>query len=271
MDELHCKRRMRISAHTAVAAVAERTIHLRVAAPKTASSTSAGNAIKPTSLSTIPTTGSDPFASIFQTFSQAVASNPGPTAATTAAAAATPVPTATSTTTATAPAPAQTGIAALVNAIQNGTLQVSYVTDPSQLKETTPWGTDTVSPVNYASDQTAAQLAQLLGGKVVQMPAFQDGSGWNEPMANFIELPNGMTFNAADVAYYGATPTPGGTPALTACLTATINQGAAWTSYRLNGGTEPSFAGGYIGPPISGLTYPPGTIGSDGNVIMPNG
>jgi len=192
------------------------------------------------------------------------ATTPGASASTAAATAAA------ATTPSTSAAAATPGMAALVNAIQNGTFQVSYVTDPSQLKETTPWGTDTLSSVNYASNQTAAQLAQLLGGKVVQMTAFQDSAGSADPMANYIQLPNGMTFNAADVAYYGSATMPGGPAQLTACLTATINQGAAWTNYQLNGGTEPSFAEGYIGPPVSGMTYPPGTIGANGMVIDPN-
>jgi hypothetical protein len=31
----------------------------------------------------------------------------------------------------------------------------------------------------------------------------------------------------------------------------------------------PSFPTGYVGPPISGMTYPPGAIGADGMVINP--
>jgi hypothetical protein len=160
------------------------------------------------------------------------------------------------------------GIEALVSAIMNGTFQATYLTDPSQLKETTPAGTDTMPNFYYASDQTAAQLAQLLGGTVVQRPPFGQDPGWNEPLANFIQLPNGQTFNAADVAYYGRSGVQG--PAqLTADLTQTINAGAAWTNWYTNGGSIPTFATGYVGPPISGMTYPAGSIGADGNVINP--
>ena len=94
------------------------------------------------------------------------------------------------------------GIEALVSAIMKGTFKSSNVTDPSQLQETTPAGTDTMPNFYYADNQTASELANLLGGSVVQMPAFGQDKGWTEPNANFIELPNGQTFNAADVAYY---------------------------------------------------------------------
>lgn len=120
----------------------------------------------------------------------------------------------------------------------------------------------------YASDQTAAQLAQLLGGKVVQMPAFGQDQGWSEPNANFIQLPNGQTFNAADVAYYAKCGVS--SPAqLYADITQTINQGAAWTNYYKYGGQIPSFPTGFVGPPISGMTYPPGMVAADGTVINP--
>ena len=160
------------------------------------------------------------------------------------------------------------GIQALVSAIMNGTFSGTNVTDPSQLQETTPAGTDTMPNFYYASDQTAAQLAQLLGGKVVQMPAFGQDKGWTEPNANFIELPNGQTFIAADVAYYSRCGVQG--PAqLTADITQTINEGAAWTNYYQNGGAMPGFATGYVGPAITGMTYASGSIGADGNVINP--
>jgi len=81
-------------------------------------------------------------------------------------------------------------------------------------------------------------------------------------------LPNGQTCNAAGLAYY-ASCGPEGAAQLTADLTQTINQGAAWSNYYANGGSMPSFATGYVGPPISGMTYPPGSIGADGNVINP--
>lgn len=160
------------------------------------------------------------------------------------------------------------GVEALVSSIMNGSFQATYVTNPSQLQETTPAGAETMPNFYYASNQTATQLADLLGGKVVQLPPFGQGTGWSEPDANFIELPNGQTFNAADVAYYANTSSEG-SPQLTADITATINQGSAWTNYYQHGGPMPSFSMGYVGPPISGMTYPSGTIGADGNVINP--
>lgn len=150
----------------------------------------------------------------------------------------------------------------------NGSFQPTYVTDPSQLQETSPAGTDTMPNFYYASDQTANQLAQLLGGTVVQRPAFGQDSGWTEPLANFIQLPNGQTVNAADLAYYARCGSEG-PQQLTADLTQTINEGAAWTNWYTNGGKLPSFPTGYVGPPISGMTYPAGSIGADGNVINP--
>jgi hypothetical protein len=163
---------------------------------------------------------------------------------------------------------ASPGIGALVTAIMSGTFKGTYVSDPAQLKETNPAGTETMPNVYYASDQTASQLAQLLGGTVVQMKAFGQDQGWSEPNANFIQLPNGQTFNAADLAYYSRSGVS--SPAqLTADLTQTINEGAAWTNYYKNGGTMPTFTMGYVGPPIQGMTYAAGMIGADGNVINP--
>jgi hypothetical protein len=275
---------MRITSHTTVAIEPFRTSPPRVLDPKTTGSSSAGIAFKPIGLSTTPgdPETTDPFGSIFSRFSQAVGaavpqivtSSSTSTAATGTAAAATPTPTASTTASATPTAPAatvETGMAALVEAIQNGTFQATYVTDPSQLQATGPTGTDTMPSFYYSSEQTANQLAQLLGGTVVQMPAFGQAQGFSEPNANFIQLPNGMTFNASDVAYFARSGTPGGAQQLTADLTQTINQSSAWTSYYQNGGPMPTFPAGYIGPPISGLTYPPGTaIGADGNVINPS-
>lgn len=177
-----------------------------------------------------------------------------------------------STTTTTGATPAATtvkpGIQALITAIMNGSFKATNVTDPSKLQETTPWMTDTMPSFYYASDDTANQMAQLLGGKVVQMPAFGQNQGWSEPNANFIQLPNGQTFNAADVAYYARSGVQG--PAqLTADITATINEGAMWTNYYKNGGQMPGFNTGWVGQPISGMDYPAGTIGADGNVINP--
>jgi hypothetical protein len=150
----------------------------------------------------------------------------------------------------------------------NGSLHATYQS-PSQLKETTPWGsTDTMPNFYYASNQTAQQMALLLGGTVVQRQAFGQDAGWTEPMANFIQLPNGQTFNAADVAYYANSPNNGAAQ-LTADITGTINEGSQWTNYYANGGSMPSFPSGYVGPPISGMTYLAGSIGTDGNVINP--
>ena len=160
------------------------------------------------------------------------------------------------------------GIQTFVNAIMNGSFKATYVTDPSQLKETTPFGTDTMPNFYYASDATANQMASLLGGTVVQRPAFGQSIGSSEPMANFIQLPSGQTFNAADVAYYARTGSVG-TNQLIADITQTINQGSAWANYYTSGGSMPSFPMGYVGPPIGGMSYPANMIGSDGNVINP--
>ena len=170
----------------------------------------------------------------------------------------------------TTPAVSNPGVGALVTAIMNGSFQPAYVTDQSQLQETTPAGTDYMPNFYYASDQTAAQLASLLGGTVVKQTPFGQDQGWNEPLANFIQLPNGQTFNAADIAYY-ANAGSAGADQLTADITGTINQGSAWTQYYQSGGqmSMPIFTEGYVGPPISGMTYDASMIGSDGNVINP--
>ncbi len=60
-----------------------------------------------------------------------------------------------------------------------------------------------------------------------------------------------------------------GAAQLTADITGTINQGAAWTNYYQQGGQMPSFAPGYVGPPIAGSTYAPGMIDNTGDVINP--
>jgi len=187
------------------------------------------------------------------------------TAATTTATAAT---TATTASTATTTATTTPGVEALVTAIMNGSFKPTYVTSASQLTETYPGGTDTMPNFYYASDQTAAQLAQLLGGTVVKQTPFGQDEGWSVPDANFIELPSGQTFNAASVAYYANTGSEGAAQ-LTADITSTINQGSAWATYYQQGGQMPSFSAGYVGPPIAGMTYPSGSIGSDGNVINP--
>ena len=163
-----------------------------------------------------------------------------------------------------------TGIAALVNAIMSGSLQPSDVSDPSKLTEITPRGTFQMPSIYYASDETANQIAQLLGGTVVQKPAFGQGPGSLEPLANFIELPNGMTVNAADLAYYAKCGDEG-VQQLTADLTQEINQGAAISAYYENpSGPMPTFDVGWIGPPIPGMTYPAGTLAADGSIINPS-
>ena len=172
------------------------------------------------------------------------------------------------TTSTTSTASTSTGVQALVAAIMDGSFQPTYVTNPSQLQEINPAGTDEMPNFYYASDQTAAQLAQLLGGTVVQMTAFGQDQGWSEPSANFIQLPNGQTFNAADIAYYANCGSEGAAQ-LTADITGAINEGSAWTNYYHQGGAMPSFAEGYVGPPISGSTYTANLIGADGNVINP--
>ena len=190
------------------------------------------------------------------------------TAATTTDATTTAATDSTTSTTSSAATTATPGIEALVAAIMSGSVSGSLQTDPSKLQETGPAGTDTMPNFYYASDQTADQMAQLLGGTVVQMKAFGQDAGWTEPNANFIQLPNGQTFNAADLAYYVRNGAHG-VQQLTAAITQTVNQGSAWTDYYQNGGPPPTFPTGYIGPPISGMTYPAGTIGADGNVINP--
>jgi hypothetical protein len=160
-----------------------------------------------------------------------------------------------------------TGIQALVSAIMGGSFKPTYE-NPSQLTETSPVGTDTMPNFYYASTATANQLASLLGGTVVQQPAFGQDAGWSEPLANFIQLPNGQTFNAANIAYY-ANCASAGPAQLTADLTGAINEGSAMTNYYTNGGQIPTFATGYVGPPITGMTYPAGSIGADGNVVNP--
>jgi hypothetical protein len=173
----------------------------------------------------------------------------------------------------------QPGISALIGAIMNGSFQPTDKT-PSQLVENTPLGTVYDSPAYYASDQTAQQLAALLGGTVVQkVPFASSNAATTEPKANFIQLPSGQTVNAADLAYY-AKFGGYGAQQLAADLTQEINQGGAITSYNdqmvafLSGkgnypGASPTFQANVIGPPIAGMTYPPGTLAADGSVINP--
>ena len=199
------------------------------------------------------------------------ASAPATTTAATSAPAATAaatVATAASTTTPATVTVTNPGVGALVTAIMNGSFQPTYVSDPAKLQEITPAGTDHMPGFYYASDQTAAQLAQLLGGTVVQKPAFGQNIGWSEPNANFIQLPNGQTFNAADVAYYAKSGSVGSAQ-LTADITSVINQGSAWSNYYQQGGPIPTFDMGYVGPPIAGSTYASNMIDASGNVINP--
>jgi len=253
---------MRITAHSAIALEPFRTTPIGAPAHAPARTTGPSvptGAVKPTFQTKVPTTSTDPFASVFQAFTQnSAASSTGSTATTGATSSGS-----TATTSVQTP-----GIQALIAAIMNGTFQPSYVTSPSQLTETNPLGTAIVSNFNYLSDQTANQLAQLLGGTVVKAQPFGQDIGWTEPYANFIQLPNGQTFNAADVAYY-ARNARSGDAQLTADLTQTINIGAAWTKWYQTGGSMPVFPTGYIGPPISGMTYPAGSIGVNGMVINP--
>lgn len=196
----------------------------------------------------------------------AATSNTG-TAVTTTTATTTPAAAAV----ATAPAAttvANPGVGALVTAIMNGSFQPTYVSDPAKLQEINPAGTSYMPNFYYASDQTATQLAQLLGGTVVQRPAFGQDTGWSEPNANFIQLPSGQTFNAADIAYYAKGGSVGSAQ-LTADITSAINQGSAWSNYYQQGGQMPTFAMGYVGPPIAGSTYASNMIDASGNVINP--
>jgi hypothetical protein len=220
---------------------------------------------KPIVTTTAPTTTSTSASAPTTTTSTAssTTTTTASTATTTTTAAATSADTGTTTGTVANP-----GVGALVTAIMNGSLQPSYVTDPSQLQQSTPAGTDYMPSFYYASDQTADQIAQLLGGTVVQMPPFGTEQGWSEPLANFIQLPGGQQVNAADLAYYANTGSEG-TAQLTADITSTINIGSAMTNYYQYGGAMPIFTEGYVGPPIAGMTYPASMIGSDGNVINP--
>jgi len=219
----------------------------------------------------VPNTGggtapTSQFASLFQNFAQASAASLAQSQASMLGTSATGTTGTTGTSSSSSTTP-PTGIGALVTAILNGSFKPTYVTDPSQLQETSPAGTNTMPNFYYASDQTADQMAALLGGTVVQMKAFGQDKGWTEPNANFIQLPNGQTFNAADVSYFALHPQSAGQ--LAAAITQTINEGSAWSNYYQNGGPQPSFPEGYIGPAISGMAYPPGTLAADGSVINP--
>jgi hypothetical protein len=276
---------MRIAMHSVVSVPNRTPVARQPSSPAAASGPA-----KPTAHPTGPTASASLFSSFFQKLSGGPAASGGATntvslasifggassVATVGAAAANSPATATGTTgasaaaalTDTATTAQPPGIQALVTAIMSGSFQPTYVTDPSQLQETTPAGTDTMPNFYYASNATADQLASLLGGTVVRTTAFGQDQGWNEPLANFIQLPNGQTFNAADIAYYANCGSEGAAQ-LTADITGTINEGSAWTNYYMNGGQMPNYPTGYVGPPIAGMTYPAGSIGADGNVINP--
>ena len=184
------------------------------------------------------------------------------------------------------PPPTASGLLALIANIMASPQPLPYsaITDPALLQGTTPYGPTTVPNSDYATSQFAYGLAQILGqgALVVSMPPYYaPDETW--PVANFIKLPNGMTFLAASVGYYFQFPQLGQAQLL-ADLTQTINEGSALTVYfqseapTIPGGPAgspnpalmPNFPVGYIGPPIPGMTYPPGSIGSDGNVINPS-
>ena len=196
-----------------------------------------------TSAATAEVAPANPLAGLVTTIPVTAASTPGSTPATT---------------------PTEPGIGAFIAAIMDGSFQPTYS-----------------SPVYYASDQTAQQLATLLGGKVVQQVPFASCyATTTEAKANFIQLPSGQTVNAADLAYY-ARCGGSGVQQLAADLTQEINQGGIITSYNsqmvafLSGtgnypGAGPVLDASVIGPPIAGMTYPPGTLASDGSVINPN-
>jgi hypothetical protein len=174
---------------------------------------------------------------------------------------------------------APTGIAALVQAMMNGTFKSTSLTS-SQLVEQTPLGSFPLSAQQYASDQTAIQLANLLGGAVVQKPATPLPNGWQAPNADFIELPGGQVVNAGDLASYAKCAYLGAQQ-LTADITQEINQGAAISSFNdgvqsvMNGLSNvlppaPTFRIGDTGPAIAGMAYPTGTLAADGSVINPS-
>jgi hypothetical protein len=186
----------------------------------------------------------------------------------------------TAATTSTAADTPQPGIGALITAIMNGSFVPTFKS-ASQLVESTPLGNIADSPMYYASDQTAQQLADLLGGTVVQkLPFASSNASTTEIAANFIQLPGGQTVNAADISYYAKFGNYGAQQ-LAADLTQEINQGGAITNWNdqmvsfLDGkgphpGEMPMFQSNEVGPAIQGMTYPPGTLAADGSVINPN-
>ena len=163
--------------------------------------------------------------------------------------------------------------------MMDGSFQASYVTNPSSLVEATPLGSFSLPSQPYATDQAAQQLAQLLGGTVVQKPNVPVPNGWQTPQADFIQLPTGQVVNAGDLESY-AKCSYLGAQQLTADLTQEINQGGAISSFNdgvqslMNGASSsmpamPSFAIGDPGAAIAGMTYPDGTVAADGAVINP--
>jgi hypothetical protein len=169
---------------------------------------------------------------------------------------------------------------ALVDAIMNGTFQPAYVTDPSKLMEVTPMGSYQMASTSYATDDSAQKLAQLLGGTVVQKPAFPLPRGWQAPLANFIQLPSGQVVNAGELQAYAKYPYLG-RQQLLFDLTQEINQGGAvsqfydaeqacMSSQSATTLSPPAFQIGDSGPAIAGMTYPAGSLAADGTVINPS-
>jgi hypothetical protein len=169
--------------------------------------------------------------------------------------------------------PAQPGIGALITAMQDGTFQ------PALIPTAEIQGTYNNGNSAYATDQTAQQLATLLGGTVVQKIPFPTTNWATEAKANFIQLPSGQTVNAADLAGYARYSNY---PVLTLAqdLTQEINQGGAISQYYdqmvayLGGAGSyptqtPTFQPDVIGPTIAGMAYPPGTLAADGSLINP--
>jgi len=161
--------------------------------------------------------------------------------------------------------PQPNGLLNLIAAIQKGAFTPVLVPS-SEMQVFTPWGIFTVSNYMYLSDASAAALAEILGGTVVQ----ENPSGNNSfmPVANYIQLntPGGtLNVNAASLAAYTAGRGLSATQ-LAFDLSQCVNQGNAVVQ---NGGGM-IFPMGWAGPAIPGFNYPPGQpVGSDGNLINP--
>ena len=137
---------------------------------------------------------------------------------------------------------------ALVNAIMNGSFR-----PPAQ----------TNGPgYYYASDQAAQQAAALLGGTVVQKIPFATTNAATQPKANFIQMPNGQTVNAADLVGYAQDANVGAAQ-LTADLTSELNVGGNITNENdqttawLLGGPLPTYtADSRVNVPLSVAAQP---------------